>query len=103
MRLGERSTLLVAVHYFGLASIRKHLIDMGFNGVVRRTLGGEHFLTDQGNLVIDVSLRGHRPDRGRPQLDSVPGVVDHGLFLTEAHEVVVEMKDGRIERMHRAE
>lgn len=103
-RLGERSTLPVAVHYFGLASIRKQLIDMGFNGVVRRTLGGEHFLTDQGNMVIDVSLpAGADPVEVAAQLDSVPGVVDHGLFLNEADEVVVEMKDGRIERMVRAD
>lgn len=102
--LGQRSTLPVAVHYFGLASIRKHLIDMGFNGVVRRTLTNEHFLTDQGNLVIDVSLpQGIDPDAAAEQLDSVPGVVDHGLFLSEADEVVVEMKDGRIERMARQE
>lgn len=103
-RLGERSALPVAIHYFGLASIRRHLIDMGFNGVVRRSLGGEHFLTDQGNLVIDVSLPpGADPAEVADQLDSVPGVVDHGLFLTEADEVVVEMKDGRIERMVRTE
>lgn len=103
-RLGERVTLPVAVHYFGMASIRKHLIDMGFNGVVRRTLGGDHFLTDQGNLIIDISLpAGTDPAEVAAQLDSVPGVVDHGLFLTEADEVVVEMKDGRIERMLRDE
>lgn len=100
--LGERSALPVAIHYFGLASIRKQLVDMGFNGVVRRTLNGEHFLTDQGNLVIDVTLtNGTEPNEAAMLLDSVPGVVDHGLFLTEADEVVVEMKDGRIERMAR--
>lgn len=101
-RLGERSTLPVAVHYFGLASIRKHLNDLGFNGVVRRTLSGEHFLTDQGNLVIDVTLPRHiTPEEAAAQLDGVPGVVDHGLFLTEADEVLIEMNDGRIERMSR--
>ncbi|MCC6321627.1 MAG: ribose-5-phosphate isomerase RpiA [Phycisphaerales bacterium] len=102
--LGQRSTLPVAIHYFGLASIRKHLSDCGFNGVVRRTMTNEHFLTDQGNLVIDVSLpQGFDPAEAAAQLDSIPGVVDHGLFLTEADEVVVEMKDGRIERMARQE
>lgn len=103
-RLGERCSLPVAVHYFGLASVRRHLMDMGFNGVVRRTMGGDHFLTDQGNLIIDVSLpTGTDPGEVADQLDSVPGVVDHGLFLTEADEVLVEMKDGRIERMDRTE
>lgn len=103
-RLGERCSLPVAVQYFGLASIRRHLIDLGYNGVVRRTLGGEHFLTDQGNLVIDVSLPpGKDPAEVAAQLDSVPGVVDHGLFLSEADEVLVETKAGKIERMLRSE
>jgi len=103
-RLGERCSLPVAIHYFGLASTRKHLMDMGFNGVVRRTMANDHFLTDQGNMIIDISLPpGTDPAEVAAQLDSVPGVVDHGLFLAEADEIVVEMRDGRIERMMRAE
>lgn len=100
--LGQRSALPVAIHYFGLASIRKQLINMGFNGVVRRTMSGDHFLTDQGNLVIDVTLPTNiTPEEAAEMLDSVPGVVDHGLFLTEAHEVLAETKSGKIERMVR--
>lgn len=103
-RLGERSTLPVAIHYFSLTSTRKKLINLGFNGVVRRTLSGDHFLTDQGNLVIDVTLPTNiTPEEAAEMLDSVPGVVDHGLFLTEADEVIVETKDGKIERMARPE
>jgi ribose 5-phosphate isomerase A len=101
-RLGERSTLPIAVHYFGLASVRKRLNDMGLSGVVRRNLSNDHFLTDQGNLVIDVTLpRTISPREAKAMLDATPGVVDHGLFLDEADEVVVEMRDGRIERMLR--
>jgi ribose 5-phosphate isomerase A len=100
-RLGQRSALPVAVHYFGLATVRRHLVELGFNGVIRRALSGEPFLTDQGNLVIDVAM----PKAGEPEevaavLDSVAGVVDHGLFLDEAHEVVVETPGG-IEKMQR--
>lgn len=100
--LGQRSALPVAVHYFGLASVRKRLIDLGFNGVVRRTLSADHFLTDQGNLVIDVTLpRTISPEECKALLDGTAGVVDHGLFLDEADEVIIEMKDGRLERMER--
>lgn len=100
--LGQRSTLPIALHYFALSSARKHLNDMGMNGVIRRTLSGEHFLTDQGNLVIDVTLpRTISPIDAKQMLDATPGVVDHGLFLDEADEVLVEMRDGRIERMVR--
>ncbi len=100
--LGQRSTLPIAIHYFALASVRKRLIDLGFNGVVRRTLSGDHFLTDQGNLVIDVSLpKTISPEDCKLLLDATAGVVDHGLFLDEADEIVVQMPDGRIERMER--
>lgn len=100
--LGEHSALPVAVHYFGLASVRKRLNDMGLNGVIRRTLSGEHFLTDQGNLVIDVTLpKTISPEDAKLMLDQTAGVVDHGLFLDEADEVIVQMRDGRIERMMR--
>ncbi len=101
-RLGERSTLPVAIHYFSLTSTRKKLIHLGFNGVVRRTMSGDHFLTDQGNLVIDLTLPTNvTPEEAAELLDSVPGVVDHGLFLTEADDVLVETKEGKIERMAR--
>lgn len=100
--LGERSTLPIAIHYFGLESVRKNLSELGFSGVVRRAMNGEHFLTDQGNLVLDVQMpRNITPEEAASQLNSVPGVVDHGLFLDEADEVLVEVKDGRIERMMR--
>lgn len=92
--LGERSTLPVAVHAFGLASIRSHLLAMGLNGVVRRTMGGELYLTDQGNLIIDVTVSGFDPDEVAMLLDSTPGVVDHGMFLDEADEVIVETPGG---------
>jgi ribose 5-phosphate isomerase len=32
-------------------------------------------------------------------LDHVPGVVDHGLFLTEADEVLVEDRGGLVRQM----
>lgn len=100
-RLGEHSTLPVAVHAFGLASIRAHLSSLGLNGVVRRTLSGELFLTDQGNLIIDVAFTNGDPEATADLLDAVPGVIDHGLFLCEADEVLVQFADGRVERRAR--
>lgn len=99
-RLGQRATLGVCVLAFGLSSARARLRDLGLPGVVRRTLDGHLFLTDNGNLIIDVQL----DDRDLAELacgiNDIPGVIDHGLFLHEADEVIVETPRG-LERMTR--
>jgi ribose 5-phosphate isomerase A len=105
-RLGEQATLPIAVLAFGLAATRASLRRLGLNGVVRRTLDGHLFLTDNGTLIVDVtmddkSLAEMHLEELASQIDRIPGVLDHGLFLTEADEVLVETNDGRIERLLR--
>jgi len=100
-RLGTRATLPVAVLAFGLASIRANLREMGLNGVVRRTLDGQLFLTDNGSLVIDVTMDDRDPEEVAAILDSTPGVIDHGLFLHECDELFIETRDGTIQRVQR--
>jgi ribose 5-phosphate isomerase A len=99
-RLGQRTTLPVGVMAFGLASIRQRLRDLGLHGVVRRTLDGHLYLTDNGALVIDVTLEDRDVEELDCALNAIPGVVDHGLFLHEADEVIVETPRG-LERMKR--
>ncbi|MCW5775585.1 MAG: ribose 5-phosphate isomerase A [Phycisphaeraceae bacterium] len=100
-RLGTRTTLAVAVLAFGLSAVRSELRSLGLNGVVRRTIKGELFITDNGNLIVDVALGEHDVEELDAALNSIPGVVDHGLFLTEADEVFVERTDGSIDRLRR--
>jgi len=101
-RLGERATLPVAVLAFGLASTRASLRRFGLNGVVRRTLDGHLFLTDNGALIVDVTLDEQSDyDELAAQIRAIPGVIDHGLFLNEADEVIVETSAGKIERLTR--
>lgn len=99
-RLGTGATLPVAVLAFGLASIRSNLREMGLNGVVRRTLDGQLFLTDNGSLVIDVTMGDYDPEELAAILDSTPGVIDHGLFVCECDELFIETKEG-IKRLQR--
>ncbi|MCL4742043.1 MAG: ribose 5-phosphate isomerase A [Phycisphaerales bacterium] len=100
-RLGTRTTLAVAVLAFGLSAVRSELRSLGLNGVVRRTIKGELFITDNGNLIVDVALGEHDVEELDAALNSIPGVVDHGLFLTEADEVFVERSDGSVDRLRR--
>lgn len=100
-RLGEKMPLPIEVMRFGLASVTRRLAEIGLSGPIRQRDGGD-YVTDNGNLVIDAALPGTRApeDFGR-LLDAIEGVIDHGLFLTEAHEVLVEDSTGAVRSMTR--
>ena len=65
---------------------------------------GKPFLTDQGNHILDCRFRDlERPEEVAAQLDRIPGLVDHGLFLGYAHAAlvagdagVIAMRPGKI-------
>lgn len=106
-RLGMRAPLPVEVLPMALAFAQEeiaHVTELRCG--VRVGADGERFITDNGNLVLDVSLGA--AGRETPWLtdlaavlDTLPGVVDHGLFIEEADEVFIEHPDGRIERRER--
>lgn len=100
-RLGTHATLPIAVMRWGAASIRAGLRNMGLSGVLRRNLDGELYLTPSGNLILDVMLGERDLKALAAGLDAVAGVIDHGLFLDEADEVLVESRNGEIRRMLR--
>lgn len=93
-RLGSKNTLGIAVLTFGLSSVRAQLRNLGLNGVVRRTFDGGLFLTDNGNVILDVSIGDRDVNELSQLLNDIPGVVDHGLFLTEADELIIETPTG---------
>ncbi|MFN0132782.1 MAG: ribose-5-phosphate isomerase RpiA [Phycisphaerales bacterium] len=99
-RLGQRATLSVAVLAFGLAAVRKKIRDLGLHGVVRRTMDGHLFLTDNGSLIIDVTLEDRDVAELACELNDTAGVLDHGLFLDEADAILIETSRG-IEKMVR--
>lgn len=99
-RLGQTTALAIGVVAFGLASIRERLRRLGLHGVVRRTLDGQLFLTDNGSLILDVALEDRNLEELDRELNAIPGVIDHGLFLTEADEIIIETPTG-LRRMGR--
>lgn len=98
-RLGTKSLLSVVVIPFGVASVRTHLRNLGLSGVLRRDFDGKVFDTEGGGVVFDMTLPDRDPKELANELDHVTGVVDHGIFLHEADEVLVECKGGEIRRM----
>jgi ribose 5-phosphate isomerase A len=97
--LGTKAPLSIVIIPFGIMSIRQRLRDMGLAGVLRRNMEGEVVVTDGGGVVIDAPLAGNNLEQLALDLNHVPGVVDHGLFLTEADEALIEEADGSVRRL----
>ncbi len=93
-RLGTRNTLGVAILMFGMSAVRGEIRALGLNGIWRRTIQGELFVTDNGNLILDVTLDDRNLEELAAALNDIPGVIDHGLFLGEADEILVDTGNG---------
>ena len=101
-RLGQKAPLPVEVMRFGLASTRRALRKLGLDGPIRQADGGGDYTTDNGNPVIDAPLpAGVDLVELVAALEATPGVVGHGLFLSEADVVLAEDETGRVSRQDR--
>lgn len=100
-KIGTRTPLPVAVMAFGLTSTRHGIRELGLRGVCRRQMDGDFFITDNGNLVIDIELTGSEDlQHLAHQLNNLPGVIDHGLFLNEADMILID-RGGEVETLKR--
>lgn len=100
--------LPVEVVRFGFAATRRMVEAMaaqaGCQGPIIQRLakGGEPFITDQGNFVLDCAFgRIHEPEVLAYALKRVPGVVEHGLFLGVA-DLAIVATDGGVQLIQRA-
>lgn len=102
-RLGEKASLPIEVLPFGIAATRAALESVGLAGPIRRAANDLDYRTDNGNPVIDAPLAADTDlESLRAALDAIPGVVGHGLFLTEADEVIIEEGErGRVTTIRR--
>lgn len=91
-----RFPLPVEVIPFGRAStLARIAAAAGAEPVLRTRAGGDHVLTDNGNLIADLSLGAiPDPEQLAAELAVIPGVVEHGLFLSEADVALIAGPDG---------
>lgn len=96
-----RFPLPIEVIPFGLGATRR-AIEAAFaeNGVsgemdIRKTKDGHAFVTDGGHWIIDARL-GRIPDSPKlaASLNSIPGVVEHGLFIGLARTAMLAGPQG---------
>jgi ribose 5-phosphate isomerase A len=88
--LGTHWPVPVEVAPFGWRSQAAYLESLGARPILRQNADGTPFKTDHGNLILDCHF-GPIPDPARlaAQMSQRAGIVEHGLFLGLAMDVVV--------------
>jgi len=85
----------VEVAQFGWHATARHLNALNGNPALRLDARGEPFVTDGGNYILDCAFGPIASAEAlQRDLDSVVGVVEHGLFIGLASEVVVGTSSG---------
>lgn len=87
--------LPVEVVKFGHGQVKNLFERKGLKPEIRLDQSGQKVETDSGNYVIDLKLgRIEEPHKLADFLDSVTGVVEHGLFLDCVSKVIVGRAKG---------
>jgi ribose 5-phosphate isomerase A len=99
-----RFPLPIEVVPFGLEATRKQVLAALRNSDcvgelrLRRAANGGAFVTDGGHYILDADLgRIRDPAALATALTTVPGVVEHGLFLGLAHGAIIASSAGLVE------
>lgn len=88
-----RFKLPMEVLPFAVAFVLGALREMGIEAT-QRLVDGAPFLTDQNNFILDAAIQTIRePEALALALEQIPGILEHGLFLTEVDEVMIGRGD----------
>lgn len=96
-KLGTKSPLPVEVIPFGAEVIARRVKKLGHEPKLR-VKDGKTFVTDNGNVILDVHFAHGIADARRLEADlhAMPGVVETGLFLGMTWRVIVGEVDGKV-------
>jgi len=64
--------------------VGQELIKMGGNPALRK-----NFTTDGGNLILDTKFKIENPLELESELNSIPGVIDNGIFARRKPDIVI--------------
>ena len=94
-RLGSGTSVPVEVIAFGWRSQAQHLESLGARVSVRSRPDQSPFATDEGNLILDCAFGPiAQPDELAAAISNHAGIVEHGLFLGLATDLIVAGVDG---------
>jgi ribose 5-phosphate isomerase A len=93
--LGIQWPVPIAVTPFGWRCQEAFLKALGARVMLRRTEDGSPFNTDEGNLILDADFGTmSNPEQLADRLNERAGIVEHGLFLGLASDVIVGTVQG---------
>ncbi len=93
--LGEKWAVPVEVLHFGWRATSAFIESLGATVSVRYMSDGTHFLTDQKNLILDCNFGiMHSPAIIATAMKSRAGIVEHGLFVGIADEIIIAGANG---------
>jgi ribose 5-phosphate isomerase A len=93
--LGTHRALPVEVIPFGWQSQALYLESLGATVILRKDNNEERFMTDQGNLILDCGFGPIADPEGLADaLNARTGIVEHGLFLGLATDLIVAYAEG---------
>jgi len=97
-RLGEGFRLPVEIVRFAWRDTRRRLAALLPDSELRLGEDGEPFVTDEGHLLLDCELAGDAdPERLDHELNRLPGVVEHGLFVGLTERALLGTAEGGLE------
>jgi ribose 5-phosphate isomerase A len=93
--LGTKHTLPIEVSPFGWQSQSRFLESLDARAVIRRNSDGSQYVTDSGNMIFDCDF-GPIADPAdlAAKLGARAGIVEHGLFVGLANDVIVASETG---------
>jgi ribose 5-phosphate isomerase A len=87
---------------FGWKQVQRHIRET-YN--IEATLRMQHdqpFITDHGHYILDCPFQHiEQPDELTYELNTIPGVVDNGLFINIADMALIGFPDGKTETIHK--
>jgi ribose 5-phosphate isomerase A len=93
--LGIDFPLPVEVTRFGWTSAKRIIEKFDCVVELRKVMGSEPFITDNGNYVLDCEFdKINDPVQMEQDINMIPGVVENGLFIGLVDEVIVGGKQG---------
>lgn len=93
-KLGTKWALPVQIMEFAYRPVAKFVEDLGADVVLRKSQSGDIFKTEQGNIILDCNFgQIDNLSNLNQALNNKAGIVEHGLFLGIADEVIVGKSD----------
>ena len=95
--------LPVEVIPFAQALVARRIAALGASVKIRQHAGGKALVTDEGHHILDCNFgRISHPSALARELESMPGVVEHGLFIGMADLVLIG-KGAEVTELRRAQ